>query len=404
MKTAIVGHNPLTGEEVNSFGLYVEVSDGTYVLLSHPTYYLFKKGKNSESTANNYAENLKRYFNWLLQSKDYQQYFWANATNSTLVRWQVDRVAKRNIEKKNYPKDETISRDAILVAQFYQWMNDRHFSTGVLINKKQSHLANFKSDDFVKRVTDRIAEISDYTDIRIKSISSTKNTKYKVVLQLSDLRSLLAAIADPVYLCIFLTGLASGMRKNEILQIPYVGTSANAHFKAYATTESDEPLSIHLIGKGNKSRVVRISPKDWEIVMAKYLPLFNKRRQLYKKKHGEELPPDILWLKKNGEPVDKASIGNAMSYAAKKSGVDGSLHDARHWYATKFIIEALGDKLNDRVRYRAEIDEALRRQLGHNRIRTTYETYVNTARFYWNIDKGFFNEIYGEHGFLAEAV
>ena len=404
IKTPIVGRNPVTGEDVNSFGLYVEVSDGKYVLLSHPTYYLLKKGKNSDVTANNYAENLKRYFNWLLSYEEYQQYFWANSTNETLIRWQVDRCAKRNLEEKNFPSDETIVREATLVGNFYSWINDRHFSTGVVIDRKQTHIANFKSESFKKDVGQRIKSINDNQDIRIKTVSKVKPGKYKTVLQREDLHKLISAISDPVYKFIFLIGLASGMRRKEILQIPYLGRGKFGEFKAYAIPDAVDIIVLPIVGKGNKARDVKISKNDWNSIFNEYLPLFRQRRRLYKKKYGKDLPPDILWLKKNGEPVDTASISNALNYAGNKSGIDASLHDARHWYATKFIIEALGGKLHDTIRYRADIDEALRRQLGHSRIQTTYEVYVNTARFYWNLNKGFFNEIYGENGFLGEAA
>jgi len=408
IKVEIKGTNLATDESIDSYGLYVDNRNGHHILLSHATQFIAIKGKNSTNTANAYAENIKRFITWLLKEKRYYQYFWADIDNDTLKKWQMSRINKRIESGKTTPSDETIHRDASLILEFYFWANSQGVSTGidVVTKKKSSILVDYRDSDFLAHVKKKEKEVIDTSNISVPRTKTVKPKNRYDLLQPPQIKEYINSVSDDVYKFIFLTSLATGLRREETVQIPYVGEGRNAHVMqaAQMRKNKDEKFKIYIIGKRNKERGVNISEKDWNTISNEYHPLFIKRRILYNIKYGSSLPLSVLWLTKSGDPVTIKMISNAFDYAQKVSGIAAHIHLARHWYATTFVIKGLGDKLFGKVAYNAALDESLRLQLGHSSVRTTYQTYVNTARFYMNMDTGFFSELYGEEGLIAALL
>ena len=94
-------------------------------LLSYVNIYLRQTTSRSLQSTNKYADNLKRFFEYLLKSIDEDARssadFWLSATETHIHDWQGSIVKKRDDNKSRKPSDKTIRNNASLIKEFFNW-------------------------------------------------------------------------------------------------------------------------------------------------------------------------------------------------------------------------------------------------------------------------------------------
>lgn len=150
------------------------------------------------------------------------------------------------------------------------------------------------------------------------------------------------AILETLYSC--------GLRVSELVDLKI----SNLNFKLGY---------IKVTGKGNKERLVPISPRAMKEI--KYY--FENRRKLKKIEKTDE---NILFLTRNGRKLSRIMIFNIIKGVTEKSGLKKNIspHTFRHSFATH-LIEGGADL------------RAVQEMLGHESITTT-EIYTHLDREY----------------------
>ncbi len=150
------------------------------------------------------------------------------------------------------------------------------------------------------------------------------------------------AILETLYSC--------GLRVSELVDLKI----SNLNFKLGY---------IKVTGKGNKERLVPISPRAMKEI--KYY--FENRRKLKKIEKTDE---NILFLTRNGRKLSRIMIFNIIKGMSEKSGLKKNIspHTFRHSFATH-LIEGGADL------------RAVQEMLGHESITTT-EIYTHLDREY----------------------
>ncbi|EMX5731789.1 tyrosine-type recombinase/integrase, partial [Escherichia coli] len=185
--------------------------------------------------------------------------------------------------------------------------------------------------------------ITDRKEIDIKLIHRPKTSrKLPRVLSKEEVKLILEAHGNLKHRTMLSMIYACGLRRSELLNITFQDINR-------------ERLTLHVYqSKGNKDRIVPLSPKILEMMEDYY--------RAYKPK---------VWLfegQKPGTQYSPKSLQNVLKQALKKANIKKpvSLHWLRHSYATH-LLESGTD-----LRYIQEL-------LGHNSSRTT-EIYTHVSR------------------------
>ncbi|MDR0420451.1 MAG: site-specific tyrosine recombinase XerD [Prevotellaceae bacterium] len=140
-----------------------------------------------------------------------------------------------------------------------------------------------------------------------------------------------AAIIEILYSC--------GLRVSEVIDLKI----SNLNF-------TDE--FIHVIGKGNKERLVPISAKA-----IKALNLYiDQRNSMFIQRHAE----DIIFLNRSGKKLTRVAVFGIIKKYARKAGIRKNIspHTIRHSFATHLIENGANIR-------------AVQQMLGHQSILTT---------------------------------
>ena len=231
-----------------------------------------------------------------------------------------------------------------------------------------------------------------------------RQSSSKSLITNEEIKALINAYTDPAYSALFKLSLGTGMRPIELVQFPYLGNGENKHIMPYSEMDKDNPtIGFEVIGKGKKLRTVRINIKDLKELDNTYIkPFYNERRKLYREKYGIECPPSILFLNKVGKPITPTMISkrsNDAKLRAMKFYPDFrekiTFYEARHWWPTMFALEFFKEKLLDsssEVLY-AAFAEALKNQMGHEDLETTYKYYIDMARLVYSAHQRTIHEL-----------
>lgn len=396
----------------------VVIHKGTVTLLDYPSVWL--SHFSNHNTSKKYAKTICKFCNYLVNERLYQDEkaikFWENATIRDIRAWKSSRMRKNFTNHTIKPSLKTIDDDALVVAKFLSWVKqicalDIPFETRTSISKRdlrvgQMHQISNSSARFSLAVS--IAPDSD--DYPLAGLACNTQSPKKWYLNDREIKVLIGAFSDEVYKYICLAGVMTGLRAFEVLRIPfYKIQSDNSIFssdpvmlkKMLSTGQSD--LHLQVLGKRNKLRQVRFSVYMWYQVMARWQPLFQKRKKIYIKKYGEDLSSNILWLDRSGEPIytpisnhkiaDKAlsKLQSAFYYVSsknrKKPLFEANLrnvtyYNLRHTFATKYVINIMEARRERDINTYIE-DHSLRydlaQQMGHSEIDTTFRYYVDNA-------------------------
>lgn len=400
----------------------------------------------NNNTARNYLKILKSFCRFLvtqIQDKENLTEIITNFERSVdkhkIETWMEYRISRREATGKASPTDDTIEKDARFVGLYLVWAKDHLAKQKITIpynggNKKTYKVKRRRTDVYygikedieIERIEQEIhVSYRPTPSTSAKTLARRTQTKGHEYLTESELGIFFASFYDKLYSIIAMTSYHTGMRPHEILAIPRMVQYSPSTFFTSDPSEirrlianGQEEITYRCLGKGKKLRDVKFVLKEWLIIMDGYEPIYQKRRNHYRKTHkGEDLPLHYLWLskgsKKKGPVIRYCQPGDEMHYencvkplhkavdsARKKHrliekfghGVD--FYSLRHSFATNFLILAFN--ANPELREKGNKDPmslledlslrlALQNQLGHSNFSTTFEHYVHSAIAYGSI-------------------
>lgn len=381
-------------------------ASGKEMLLSHPNLFLYHETNDSLNTSKRYAAIISKFYSYLsTQDKflktDISKYH-VIADNRDIRRWQIDRQTKRVEKQSVKPTSETIFEEARVLLNFFRWLLGVGYITNVSIQHKD-WIANFKSKRMLNYIQKRAKTAIDSKNIQVLD-KERRQSSSKSLITNQEIKALLNAYSDPVYSALLKLSLGTGMRPMELVQFPYIGNGKNKQIMPYSEMDKDNAtVDYELIGKGKKQRVIKVNIKDLKELDEQYIKKhFVERKKKYEKKFGVDCPPSVLFLTKSGSPVTSGKISRRSNDAKLKAMKNYpefrekiTFYEARHWWPTMFVIEFFKEKLlteSSEVLYVA-FAEALKNNMGHEELETTYEYYIDMARLVYSAQQGSVHEL-----------
>ncbi len=367
------------------------------ILLSHPNLFLYYETNRAINTSKRYANILAQFYSYLSTDEKFRDIeiskYHVLTDNRDIRKWQIYRQIKRVQKQSNKPTSKTIFEDAKIILHYFKWLHNSGYVTNVSIEHK-NWIANFKNQRMLNYIQQTAKQVIDAKNIKVLD-KERRQSSSKSLITNEEIKALINAYTDPAYSALFKLSLGTGMRPIELVQFPYLGNGENKHIMPYSEMDKDNPtIGFEVIGKGKKLRTVRINIKDLKELDNTYIkPFYNERRKLYREKYGIECPPSILFLNKVGKPITPTMISkrsNDAKLRAMKFYPDFrekiTFYEARHWWPTMFALEFFKEKLLDsssEVLY-AAFAEALKNQMGHEDLETTYKYYIDMARLVYS--------------------
>ena len=367
------------------------------ILLSHPNLFLYYETNRAINTSKRYANILAQFYSYLSTDEKFRDIeiskYHVLTDNRDIRKWQIYRQIKRVQKQSNKPTSKTIFEDAKIILNYFKWLHNSGYITNVSIEHK-NWIANFKNQRMLNYIQQTAKQVIDAKNIKVLD-KERRQSSSKSLITNQEIKALIKAYTDPAYSALFKLSLGTGMRPIELVQFPYLGNGENKHIMPYSEMDKDNPtIGFEVIGKGKKLRTVRINIKDLKELDNTYIkPFYNERRKLYREKYGIECPPSILFLNKVGKPITPTMISkrsNDAKLRAMKFYPDFrekiTFYEARHWWPTMFALEFFKEKLLDsssEVLY-AAFAEALKNQMGHEDLETTYKYYIDMARLVYS--------------------
>ena len=367
------------------------------ILLSHPNLFLYYETNRAINTSKRYANILAQFYSYLSTDEKFRDIeiskYHVLTDNRDIRKWQIYRQIKRVQKQSNKPTSNTIFEDAKIILNYFKWLHNSGYITNVSIEHK-NWIANFKNQRMLNYIQQTAKQVIDAKNIKVLD-KERRQSSSKSLITNQEIKALINAYTDPAYSALFKLSLGTGMRPIELVQFPYLGNGENKHIMPYSEMDKDNPtIGFEIIGKGKKLRTVRINIKDLKELDNTYIkPFYNERRKLYREKYGIECPPSILFLNKVGKPITPTMISkrsNDAKLRAMKFYPDFrekiTFYEARHWWPTMFALEFFKEKLLDsssEVLY-AAFAEALKNQMGHEDLETTYKYYIDMARLVYS--------------------
>ena len=376
------------------------------ILLSHPNLFLYYETNRAINTSKRYANILAQFYSYLSTDEKFRDIeiskYHVLTDNRDIRKWQIYRQIKRVQKQSNKPTSKTIFEDAKIILHYFKWLHNSGYVTNVSIEHK-NWIANFKNQRMLNYIQQTAKQVIDAKNIKVLD-KERRQSSSKSLITNEEIKALINAYTDPAYSALFKLSLGTGMRPIELVQFPYLGNGENKHIMPYSEMDKDNPtIGFEVIGKGKKLRTVRINIKDLKELDNTYIkPFYNERRKLYREKYGIECPPSILFLNKVGKPITPTMISkrsNDAKLRAMKFYPDFrekiTFYEARHWWPTMFALEFFKEKLLDsssEVLY-AAFAEALKNQIGHEDLETTYKYYIDMARLVYSAHQRTIHEL-----------
>lgn len=376
------------------------------ILLSHPNLFLYNETNGAVNTSRRYANIISQFYSYLstenkFSSIDIGKYH-VLIDNHDIRKWQIYRQIKRVEKQSIKPTSKTIFEDARILLNYVKWLHNAGYITNVSVQHKD-WIANFKNKRMLNYIQQEAKQVADAKNIRILD-KERRQKSSKSLITNQEIKALLDAYADSVYSALFKLSLGTGMRPIELVQFPYIGNGDNKSIMPYSEMDKDKAtVEFKVVGKGRKLRTVIINIKDLKELDNTYIkPFYNERRKLYREKYGVACPPSVLFLNKSGKPITPMMISRRSNDAKLKAmqfypdfREKITFYEARHWWPTMFAIEFFKEKLlneSSEVLY-AAFGEALKNQMGHEDLETTYKYYIDMARLVYSAHQGTVHEL-----------
>lgn len=376
--------------------------DDSHRVIEAPSLWILsvaRKASRSRATLRKYSAILYRYLRWL-DNNGFSAQAW-ETVDEDIFELYVESICTPEVEGK------TIVDYCARISSFYKWASrkgyDHYFDIDlaevenvVEVNlKNQLLLANIKPGIVVTKLNfDTPAGRPALHELEVEKFVSDRNQK--VALHLMD---------DMVYRIIATIIRITGLRPRDLFQLPYRGKGENCGFIPYDLDEIPDNLKGRDIrfsfrSKG-KDRSIEFPGLLWSVICEKYIPLRRERAQIYYQRSGISPSNDQLFLTEDGDVVNDYMLRYNFAKVVRKGNASPSTGSdvlftgrkytprmLRHSCATYFVLGhlKLTNRLGKPYRYDPEVDEALRRLLGHADIETTYRYYVHLVNRFHHDD------------------
>jgi len=380
------------------------VFDEEFVIIEAPTRWLMHIAKlrsRSTETLRKYAWIIGRYFQWL-DDAGYGAQNWI-AVDIEVFEQYLAYIMRSKKASDFGPLEATAYDYAARIVAFYDWarrVGYRHF----LEVDREEVTIRLTDQTLLAHVQNGI--VRDKLDFNLPSgrAAFLQKEVQKFVTQ-AEFEVAVSLLDDEVFKVIATIIRITAMRPKELLQIPYRGDGENAGFIPYDIDEIPENLSLQNImfscrSKG-KNRRIQFPGRLWKVICQLYIPLRRERAEIYRARKGVSPRNSVLFLTRDGYPVDYSILFEHFSKVVKASDSNrvsgaGPVYDKRvfnarmlrHTCATYFVYEALkkNNMLGRSFVYDAAVDEDLRDLLGHNDVGTSYKYYVHLANRFFKED------------------
>lgn len=359
--------------------------------------------------------------------------FWEYVMISDLDAWVTYRVEKKFREKRVSPKPSTVNSDAKVITRFMDWIKKKQVvcrwdggKKAVLRAEKAEHMLKgmvapkFKETSSYRPGVSQMRDSNDPRQHRVSpsAISKKSQSSTNEYLANDNVKIMINHFPDEVFKFISCTTYITGLRDFEVLSVPRLRedclfTAVPSEIRKLIAG-GDENLVLQVTGKGKKKRPVKFAAKAWCQIMTKWMPIFEARAKLYKEKYKEDVPLEILWLNKIGDPIfadplddtthknETKKLINAVAYIARDERCKGGILEPlfghkldfyclRHSFATNRVLKIMeetendkeGNVVNKKMPDYYILNASLRRdladQMGHDEITTTFAHYVDNA-------------------------
>lgn len=397
----------MSGRMLTHYVLIATAMNKRY-MLSHANLFLRHATSGSTDTSSRYSNVISMFYRYLSTLEKYQDVPVAQyhllVDNDDLKNWQIkrniDRLAKQSIK----PSTETIEIDAKVIYGFFYWLNDEGYPS-CLNYKLETWQPNFKNEGLLNYIKREAKVVLSSKGIKALDRESRQRRAYSLITN-EEIKDLLENFHDPVYPAMFKLALGTAMRPMDLCEFPYAGNGFNRHIQPWDNMTFENATVDYRVdaSKGNKTRDIKIHRDDLETLYKHYTKdLYAPRAELYAKKFGKPCPPSILFLNVDGVPVTPKMV-SVRSNAAKRRAINAGskmresvcFYDSRHWWPTVFLIKRFKSGLLGQL---SEVRDAaamqvLKTQMGHAKLQTTYEHYVDVARVVLLAHEGFVHELY----------
>lgn len=365
------------------------------VLLSYPNLYLYMCTRNSIATSARYSNLISMFYRFLSTLEEFKDVdsglYHALANNKHLRLWQIHRQVERIQNNSEHPTTATTVEDAKVLLGFFRWIVESGYVTAVQVLLK-NNLANFKHRHLLNYIEAKGRTVIDGRNIKVLDRENRQKRKLSVITR-NEINLLAESYVDPVYSAMLKFALGTAMRPSELCKFPLYGNGVNKHILPHSEMRESDTSTVKysvIRGKGGKTREIVINEADLKELENSYTnPHYRARAKRYQEKYGKPCPPSILFLTEDGEPVTASRISR-RTYDAKKKAIakDGSFrpgirfYDSRGWWPTMFLVKFFKEELltQSADALYAACAEAIKNQLGHEDIETTYKHYIDMAR------------------------
>lgn len=398
---------------------FILIHEGTKqnTLLSHANLFLYQHTRSSLKTSSRYASVISMFYRYLSTLEQFTNRspstYHLFATNKNISDWQTSRETNRVKHGSERPSSETIFEEAKLLLNFFRWLGDNEFTTGVNIQLK-TWIPPYKSPRFQEYVSLKAKNVIDSTSISVLD-KVNRQSKVRGLISPIEIQELLENYSDAVYPALFFFALGTAMRPMDLCKFPYFGNGENRHIMPFSSMTFDSPTVEYTIfnSKRKKTRTIIIHKDELKKLEDNYItPHYQERANKYFENYGERPPLSMLFLTKDGHPVQPDNIASRTT-AAKKKAIEKNpslrqnlcFYDSRDWWPTQYMIRSFGDKIltsNNDI-YNHAIAQILLSQMGHKDIRTTFKYYLDLARVILSLHKGQKNEIFKPSNFSATS-
>lgn len=318
--------------------------------------------------------------------------------NKHIKRWQDSREIARVKQNKVSPSSATIFEDAVLLLNYFRWLNESKFPV-VIDVKLKTWIPPFKNSRYQEYISVKAKDVIDSTSIRTLD-RANRERSFDGLITPHEVNALIANYSDPVYSTLLMLAIGTAMRAMDVCRYPYYGKGENSHIMPYSSMSGDDPTITYKIfgSKGRKDRTIIIHRDTLRMIEESYTkPLYPDRAARYEAKYGAKPPLSILFLTKDGDPVTPDRIAQRTTAAKSKARLKDptlrpslTFHDARDWWPTHYMIKAFGDKLlsSNEGLFNYAVAQVLLSQMGHSSLETTFKHYIAKAMLLLAIYKG----------------
>lgn len=411
--------NVSTGKRVTHH-ILIAIKGKQSIMLSHPNIYICNEASYSKDTSSRYSSIISKFYKYLSSLEKFENTciskYHVISDNNDIKKWQISRQVQRVKTQVAKPSSGTIFEEAKLVLGYFKWLSDSGYPTNVIV-KTKTWKVNFKSKRLLEHIDNKAKTKIDSKNITVLDKESRQKRSNGLITK-NEIYWLKESFVDPVYGSMLMLSLGTAMRPIDLCKFPYIGNGENLHIMPYAEMDKDTNVFDYLVknSKGGKSRVIKINKNDLERLDSEYIkPYYTERKILYEKKYGRKCPPNILFLNKLGKPVTKTMLASRANDAKNRAlqkhpefRESVTFYDSRSWWPTLFLIRFFQDEILNASADAIDlaVGEAIKNQMGHTDLSTTYMHYVDMARLFIMAHSGrvhdLINESYDAVSFLEK--